>query len=588
MKFMSNGSQNVLLFTRFKAWIVLVMALALPAAGEKAPDWQRKVDARVLRDAATGESEFLVFMTEQADVRDAAALKTKTAKGAHVYRRLLEKATRTQAPILKELRARGLAYRPFWLANMIWVRGDSAAIQSLSQRTDVSHILANASVQLQKPAQSPAIASGVIEWNIAKVHAPDVWALGYTGQGVVIGGQDTGYQWNHPALTNQYRGSSGASVDHNYNWHDAIHTNDSHNPTANPLGYDTLAPVDDNQHGTHTMGTMAGDDGLGNQIGMAPGAKWIGCRNMDRGWGTPATYTECFEWFIAPTDLNNQNPDPSKAPDVINNSWVCPPSEGATNPLVLQTIVERVRAAGIVVVASAGNSGPDASTISDPPAIYDASFTVGATDSGDAIASFSSRGPVTIDGSHRMKPDISAPGVRVRSCVPGGYSSLSGTSMAGPHVVGLVALLLSAHPELKGQVDLIEHIIAQSAVPLGSPIPNTVYGWGRIDALAALGLNDSDQDGFTDFQEYLAGTNPHDALSALRMTDLQFSGSDVLGLFTSVSGRTYRLEGTDNLVTPSWDPIGGNLVGTGNFYQARDPGGALSSQRFYRVKLVTP
>jgi subtilisin family serine protease len=589
---------------------------ARPASGEQAPAWQGKVDARVFQNAAAGTCEFLVFLSEQADVREAAALKLKQAKGAHVCLRLQEVAHRAQAPILGLLRARGLAHRSFWLANMIWVRGDSEAVQTLGQRDDVLRILDNPGVYLQEPAPSPAAVSGTLEWNIAKVRAPEAWALGYTGHGVVIGGQDTGYQWSHAALVDHYRGWDGTNADHNYNWHDAIHTNDSHYGSANPYGYDTQAPCDDHSHGTHTMGTMVGDDGLGNQIGMAPGAKWIGCRNMDRGWGTPATYTECFEWFLAPTDLNGQNPDPSKAPDVINNSWGCLPEEGAIDPLILQTIVERVRAAGIVVVVSAGNSGPGAGSVSDPPAIYDAAFTVGATDSGDVIAGFSSRGPVSVDGSFRMKPDIAAPGVNVRSSVPGGYAGgWNGTSMAGPHVAGLVALLLSAHPELKGEVDAIERIIEQTAVPCGASVPNATYGWGRIDALAALGLADSDLDGLADWweiwrglsrfdladatqdpdadgvtnlQECLAGTDPNDAASFLRMTGVQLNGADVFGLFTSVVGKRYNLERTDWLAPPAWNPVVSNIVGTGAFCRVRDPGGTSPSQRFYRVQVVLP
>ncbi len=598
---------------RVRAWIAVLLALELQAAGEMAPDWQRKVDARVLRSAAAGECEFLVFLTEQADVRNAAALQTKASKSAHVFHGLNEVAQRTQAPLLGMLKKRGLAHRPFWLVNMIWVRGGSDALQTLSLRSDVSRILANPSLRLQEPDQASFSVAGVVEWNIVKVRAPEVWALGYTGQGVVIGGQDTGYQWNHAALVRSYRGWDGGGADHNYNWHDAIHTNNSHHSSANPSGYNTLAPCDDQGHGSHTMGTMVGDDGLGNQVGMAPGARWIGCRNMDRGWGTPATYTECFEWFLAPTDLNNQNPDPSKAPDVINNSWGCPPEEGALDPLILQAVVERVRAAGIVVVVSAGNSGPAAGSVRDPPALYDASFTVGSTSSDDTIASSSSRGPVTVDGSLRLKPDIAAPGVSIRSSVPGGYMTMGGTSMAGPHVAGLVALLLSAHPELKGQVEAIERIIEQTAVPLGGPSPNNTYGWGRIDALAALGLSDSDSDGlpdwwevwrglsrfnstdalldsdvdgFTNHEEYQAGTDPNDAASALRITTLQVNGTNVLSLFTSAPGKAYRLEHADTLAATSWLPVAGSLIGTGSFFQAVDFGGGSASQRFYRVRLL--
>src|SRR5690606_28819209 len=195
------------------------------------------------------------------------------------------------------------------------------------------------------------------------------------------------------------------------------------------------------------------------------------------------------------------NANPALAPDVISNSWTCTPGEGCADPNLLLAVVENVRAAGIVVVSAAGNSGSNApigcSTITQPPGIYDAAFTVGATDLSDTIASFSSRGPVTVDGSGRLKPDVTAPGVGVRSAVPpSGYGYKSGTSMATPHVAGLVALLLQAQPDLRGNVEAIETVIRQSAVPLTSDqgcggdgpadVPNNVYGYGRIDALAAI------------------------------------------------------------------------------------------------------
>lgn len=242
-----------------------------------------------------------------------------------------------------------------------------------------------------------------------------------------------------------------------------------------------------------------GDDGNGRQIGVAPGAQWIGCRNMEDGWGTPATYMECFEFFLAPYPVGGDpfsDGEPSLAPHVINNSWTCPPSEGCDVD-TLQATVENVRAAGIMVVASAGNDGSSCGTVEDPPAIYDAAFSVGATSSSDNIASFSSRGPVTADGSGRLKPDVSAPGVSVRSCVPGGgYSSMQGTSMAGPHVAGTAALVWSAVPSLIGDVDATEALIAGTARPRtstqgcggdgGDDVPNNVYGWGIVDALAAM------------------------------------------------------------------------------------------------------
>jgi uncharacterized repeat protein (TIGR01451 family) len=235
--------------------------------------------------------------------------------------------------------------------------------------------------------------------------------------------------------------------------------------------------------------------GATNAVGMAPGAKWIGCRNMDNGDGTPTTYSECYQWFIAPTDVAGNNPDPTMAPHVINNSWGCPVSEGCIDPNVMLTIVNNVRAAGIVTVHSAGNSGSGCSTINTPSAIYDASYTVGSNTSTNAMSGFSSRGPVTIDGSNRLKPDITAPGSSIRSTIRGtGYSTFSGTSMAGPHVAGLVGLLLSMRPDMVGDVDDIEAIINATAVPVNvtqtcggipsSTIPNNTFGYGRIDAWA--------------------------------------------------------------------------------------------------------
>jgi serine protease AprX len=483
------------MFSRMTLVCSILLSLVFSAAAD-GESLAQKVDPWVLEKSATGQAEFLVMLREQGDLRGARGLSSKTDKSAFVMDVLRSTAERSQKPLLDLLAERGAAHRSYWVANMIRVRGDRRLIEELASREDVFHIYANPKVRFDGPVASRPPPSApdlpdTIEWGVAKVNAPEVWALGYTGQGIVVGGQDTGYDWQHPAIQGRYRGWNGSVADHNYNWHDAVHSG------GGSCGADSPEPCDDSSHGTHTMGTMVGDDGGGNQIGVAPGAKWIGCRNMDQGNGTPATYSECLEWFIAPTDLQDQNPDPARAPHVINNSWGCPPSEGCTDPTILQTVVENTRAAGIEVVVSAGNTGSFCSTVKDPPAIYDASFSIGATDSSDDIASFSSRGPVTIDGSGRLKPDVSAPGVGVRSSVPGGgYAVFSGTSMAAPHVAGIVALVLSANADLVGDPDGIEPLLASSAVPRttsencggvpGSQIPNNTYGWGRADALAAF------------------------------------------------------------------------------------------------------
>ena len=497
------------LFPSLLILIVLVFGSfgAAPAAPQPPAsiDWQSKVDPWVLQTASRGETEFLVFLDVQADLSGASSLPTKREKGAFVYQQLSETAQRTQGPLLRALAARGVEFRPYWAANLVWVRGDMSLVQSLAQRSDVAHLYANPAVKMDLPPEEAAspgdvpAAPDTVEWNIAKVNAPQVWAAGYTGQGVVIAGQDTGYYWQHAALQSKYRGWNGSSADHNYNWHDSIHSG------GGTCGPNSPQPCDDYGHGTHTMGTMVGDDGGSNQVGMAPGARWIGCRNMDQGVGTPQTYIECYQFFIAPTDLSGNNPRPDLAPDIINNSWGCPVSEGCTDPNVMLLVVNAVRAAGILTVHSAGNDGiGGCSTVDTPAAIYDSSFTVGnttvvtSTTSRDLLAPSSSRGPVTVDGSGRMKPDISAPGTNIRSTLrSGGYGPMSGTSMAGPHVAGLAALLLSARPELKGDVDLLKYAMTSTAVPVSLPavqtcggipstqIPNNSFGWGRIDALAA-------------------------------------------------------------------------------------------------------
>lgn len=419
------------------------------------------------------------------------------------YQRLARQSATAQAGIRAWLDRQGIAYRPFTVAPAIAAELSVAEITALSARADVRHLADDPLVQnpLPEPEASRDACTGSagIPWGVDRVRAPALWALGFRGQGVVVAGQDTGYQWNHPGLIAQYRGN-GTPVDHNYHWHDAIHATTQ--AGTNPCGVNSSVPCDDNNHGTHTMGSMAGEDDVsGFTVGVAPDARWIGCRNMDRGDGRPSTYLECFDWFLAPTDLNGANPDPTRAPHVINNSWGCPPSEGCTaaNWGLLEAAVDNLTAAGVLVVVSAGNSGSACGSVVDPPAIFANAFTVAATSSApnNLPANFSSRGPVSVDGSNRLKPDIAAPGVNTCSTIRGGgYSNgFSGTSMAGPHVAGVAALLMSAFPELRNNPPALREILQQSAQPLpdtqncgsfpGSVIPNAVTGYGLVDALAA-------------------------------------------------------------------------------------------------------
>ena len=470
-----------------------LFASDLPAAA--------KISPLVASQLATGSNtEALIVLSEQADLSGAANLPTKLQKGQYVYNTLRTFAERTQAPIRKLLEQRGVAYESFYGVNMIKVNASSAVLYEVAARPEVARVEANPMVHSPIPAtnmpytsdsnstkQSLAALPGGIEWNVAQVKAPQVWALGYNGKGIVIAGADTGVQWDHVSLKSHYRGWNGTTVDHSYSWHDA--TSDR-----------SLTPIDPQFHGTFTMSEMVGDDGVGNQVGVAPGAKWIACRNMDKhGTGSPATYIECFQFLLAPYPMGHPElANPAMAPDVINNSWDCPISEGCS-AATLKPVVDALQAAGIFSVMAAGNYGSACGTVNTPPAIYSSAFTVGATDNFGRIATFSSRGPVTIDGSNRLKPEIIAPGVNIRGAIA--YQNMyqgswQGTSMASPHVAGAVALLWQAKPKLNGDIAQTVKYLTQNAAAttytqncggfLGLSIPNAVFGYGQLDILKAV------------------------------------------------------------------------------------------------------
>ena len=480
---------------------VLIFFCCNVLRAQQAQSWKLKVSPLLLSTFNDHTSTtFIVIMKDQADLSKVKFIHGKDAKGIYTYEALHTLAKTSQQEIISELEKDHSWWQSFWVVNALCVKGDESLIEKLAERDDVSRILNNTAMGLTKPVSTYAANERdlTIPWGVDSIHAPAVWQMGIKGAGVVVGGQDTGYDWGHPAIKNQYRGWNGVSVDNNYNWHDAIHAPDPHNFYPNPCGIDINFPCDDFGHGTHTMGTMVGEaDSL--RIGVAPEAKWIGERNMEQGWGNLSGYMEGFEWFIAPTDTNNMNPDATKAPQVINNSWVCVGDEGCdtSNFSLLEDVVNNVKVSGIVVVASAGNNGPYCNTIFYPPAMYEASFSVGAIDSTLTIASFSSRGNVTANNSGIMKPNVTAPGVDVYSSIPGGqYAYYSGTSMAGPHTVGAVALIICANPLLAGEVDQIENILESTAHPVATfegcggdadnAIPNNTYGWGIIDAIAAV------------------------------------------------------------------------------------------------------
>jgi len=464
------------------AIFVLVTCIASAGIASKIKPW---VDANTVMGRS---AEFFIVMKEKADLSPAFKMATKLERGKFVYKTLYETAQKSQAPLQQLLKSRGIKFQSFYIINSILVTGNRALVNEMAARDDVASIDGNPVIHnnLPKPEKNSGQTSpNAIEWNISKVNAPTLWGMGFTGQGVVVGGADTGYRWTHQALKSKYRGWDGTTANHDYNWHDSIHTG------GGICGADSPVPCDDFFHGTHTMGTVLGDDGGSHQIGMAPGAKWIGCRNMDQGNGTPARYLECFEFFMAPYPVGGDpgQGDPSLAPDLTTNSWSCTDGEGCTVGDELQAAVDAQKAAGIMTVAAAQNQGSACGTVDFAPGTYASTYTVGSTTMNDDLSGFSSRGPADFTGL--MKPSIVAPGSGVNSATNSCdtcYTQASGTSMATPNVAGGIALMWSAAPSYKNDQDATETLMNDGATPLPAIVeacggdyvngPNNSWGYG--------------------------------------------------------------------------------------------------------------
>ncbi len=430
-----------------------------------------------------GDRLFVIFK-DQADISDVAKIQDRGARLAAAYEQLTAHANESQANVRATLDRFGVKYTPYYLVNAMEVQSGTLVRLYLATRPEVDRVIPSPRLRPIPPDEpSPGYeksVSGEPQWNIKMIGADKVWKeFGARGKGIVVGQSDSGADGSHPAIRDQYRGRASGD---DYNWFDPWDA--------------TTSPNDEGGHGTHTLGTILGKGG----IGIAPEAQWIGCVNLDRNLANPALYLDCMQFMLAPFP-HGGNPftdgDPTKAAHVLNNSWGCPELEGC-DPTALEPAVNNLRAAGIFVVVSAGNDGPDCNTVKDPLALYDSVFSVGAVDEDGNVTGFSSRGPVTVDDSGRMKPDIAAPGAYVISSMPlATYGQMSGTSMAGPHVVGAVALLWSADPSLIGDIDRTEQILIQSARAYTGDrsygcfegnIPNAAFGYGILDVYEAVKL----------------------------------------------------------------------------------------------------
>ncbi len=433
---------------------------------------------------------YLVYLRERASLGDLARVPRLHERRKLLVGRLQATARRSQAGVVALLQqslreGRITRYKSYWIFNGLVVRGDLSTAIQLALRPEVEAIRPNRVHRLPSPIRGgeTLAAMGEVEWNIAKIGADSVWeSLGITGEGIVVANMDSGVDWTHPALQHKYRGynpEDPEASDHNYNWFDPTGT---YPDQPGPRG--PVSSISD--HGTHVMGIMVGSEPDGSQlIGVAPGAQWIAVKVFDDYGEThpdDAWIHDGFQWCLAPTDLNGQNPDPSKAPDIVNNSWGDPVGGDEE----FRQDIDALRAAGILVIFAAGNDGPPESTVNSPGS-YPNAFAVGATDANDVIASFSSRGPSPWG---QLKPEVVAPGVYIRSAVAGGgyESNWSGTSMAAPHVAGLAALILQADRRNTASLTITatNHIITDTAVDLGDSGPENTYGYGRINAYQAV------------------------------------------------------------------------------------------------------
>ena len=450
---MKNGKNYGI---RQRLWVLLSLLLAGGAqAAVLEPELEAELDARLPSEEVT----VIVKLANQVSpllyrVRD------RTRRNPEHVRALKRVAAQTQAPYRRFLENRGARQvRELWAVNGIAVKVRADAVRELAVTPGIK------SITLDHVLQAPAVTYGTTappEWNLGAVQAPALWALGYTGTGIVVASMDTGVDASHPDLATKWRGGANS-------WYD-------------PHG-EHATPHDMNGHGTQTMGIMVGGSAGGTAIGMAPDAQWAAVKLFnDAGQATYSDIHLAFQWLLDP----DGNPATLDAPDVVNASWGFASSAGCITEFNLD--IEQLKAAAIAVVFAAGNDGP-APLTSVSPANNVAGFSAGAVDSTNTIAGFSSRGQSACDGS--IFPRTVAPGVNINTSDLsfGGmplYAVVSGTSYAAPHTAGAMALLADAFPT--ASVAELEAAVIQGALDLGVAGPDNSYGNGLVQARAAHDL----------------------------------------------------------------------------------------------------
>lgn len=346
-----------------------------------------------------------------------------------------------------------------WMINAVAVVVPAGLVESLAARSDVERV--DLDEEVVAPAGSAA-GSALPEWNIEMIRAPELWALGHDGAGIVVATLDSGVDYDHPDIGPKWRGGTNS-------WFD-------------PNGQHAM-PYDASGHGTWTMGLLVGGDAGGTAIGTAPGAQWIAVKIFDdRGRSRLSRIHQGFQWLLDP----DGDPATNDSPEVVNNSWYLSNTVDQCNSEFVDDIAA-LKAAEIAVVFSAGNTGPySASSVS--PSNNIGSVAVGAIDASGYVAGFSARGPSACGAGNY--PALVAPGVNVLTAnrtfggiFPDSYTWVSGTSFAAPHVSGAIALLLSVNPDLT--VSELESALQSSALDLGPGGPDDDSGYGLIDVMEA-------------------------------------------------------------------------------------------------------
>ncbi|PSL04612.1 carboxypeptidase family protein [Haloactinopolyspora alba] len=446
------------------------------AADTPAPD--EKIEPRLQRSLKTDEADYWIRFADEADLSEARQIDDWAERGRAVYDALRTSATKAQADVVAELDENGVDYESYWVSNAILVQNGSAELATdLALHSTVAEISEAEEFELEEPkvTDTATSADATPEWGVRDINADDVWATGITGEGITVAGLDTGVDGDHASLMDAYRGYDPAtgSFDDDYNFLDVA-----------DVCPDGAGPCDLDGHGSHTIGTVLGDDGEDNKIGVAPAAEWIaanGCETC-----STEDMIASAQWMLAPTRADGSDPDPARRPHVINNSWG---SEAPTNEPFMEDIITAWNAAGMFSVWSNGNNGPQCQT-SGSPGSRILTYSVGSYGENGEIAPGSSRGPGQ-DGE--IKPNIAAPGVQVRSAWhDGGYNTIGGTSMAAPHVTGAVALLWSAVPALVGDIASTRALLDDTARDVddttcgGTADDNPTWGEGKLDALALV------------------------------------------------------------------------------------------------------